>query len=350
MEFDSTKIKDLEYLSGGTFGSVYRYHDDALKFYRETVKTPYGDIVKNPCLKFSKRKLERLMKLNSSIHNTHLITDFIYEDNIFSGVVYPYHNGDILSNISFTPNAKKEVCMKLVSNAEELTNYNIYPLDYKLNNIMYTDSEKVEIIDLDDTFTHVRYGFSPILLINSINSLKRTISYFLDKKCFHSDQQFDRYLIRNHFDRKLYQHPLSYNYLKEYIESYNSEFYFIFINSDDISLFDYSIFNTLATTYNIKLILNFCNNETSSMISEKLVDCNKRGLPIFDFILNNNENDVENNIITFLDNYKTTKFFYFDSSHYFPIFDKNQLLNSPYSDIFDNGNLDEVKKQLIKKK
>ena len=86
------------------------------------------------------------------------------------------------------------------------------------------------------------------------------------------------------------------------------------------------------------------------MISEKLVDCNKRGLPIFDFILNNNENDIENNIITFLDNYKTTKFFYFDSSHYFPVFDKNQLLNSPYSDIFDNGNLDEVKKQLIKKK
>ena len=350
MEFYSNKMTELEYLSSGTFGSVYRYHNDVLKFYREMIKTPYGYIVENPCLKFPKRKLERLIKLNHSVKNTHLITDLIYKDNLFSGVVYPYHNGDVLSNISFTPNVKKEICLKLINNAEELTHYNIYPLDYKLNNIMYTDSEKVEIIDLDDPLTHVKYSLSPLLLRDSVYSLKATISYFLDKKHFQDNRQFDIYLTNHSFDKRLYQHPFSYQYLREYIQSYNAKCFFLFINSDDIDLFTHSIFYHLFQMYDIKLILSFCNDEICpSIILEKLQDCNKKKLPIFDFILNNNVKDIENNVLSFLENYETIDFFYFDSCNYFASFKKNQLLNSLYSDLFDNYDLNEVKSYIKKK-
>lgn len=42
--------------------------------------------------------------------------------------------------------------LKLVRNSQELTRFRIYPLDLKLDNIMYVDGQ-VKIIDLDDLYT-----------------------------------------------------------------------------------------------------------------------------------------------------------------------------------------------------
>lgn len=317
MNIDSKDINNLEYIGSGTFGSVYKNDQNALKIYHDMIKIEFGEAVKNPCLRYKSKKLNTLLKLNNEIRNTNLISDIIYVDNIFSGVVYPYHEGNTLSSITFTPSEKKEICIKLVNNACELTNNYIYPLDYKLNNIIYTNSGEVKIIDLDDELTYVRHGFNPILLELSIYSLKKTISYFLDKNHFYRNTKYDKYLSNNYFGKNFYKNHFSYEYLEKYIKSYNNECNFVFINSDDLLLFNkyLKIYDFSKT----KIVINF-HNANDLVIYNTLIDCKKRGITIYDFILSSDKVPVKKSIDLYLENYNVESYFYVDSNSYKSLF------------------------------
>ena len=72
---------------------------------------------------------------------------------------------------------KRDLSLQMIKNAKELTQNFIYPLDYKLNNMMYVNGE-VKFIDLDDRLTKVRYGPDYLANRRSISDLGETVEAF----------------------------------------------------------------------------------------------------------------------------------------------------------------------------
>ena len=69
-------------------------------------------------------------------------------------------NYDFLKDSSYK--LKADLSRQFVRNSKELIRHNIYPLDYKLNNLMCENGE-LRIIDLDDFHTKVCRIPNPIL-------------------------------------------------------------------------------------------------------------------------------------------------------------------------------------------
>ena len=59
----------------------------------------------------------------------------------------------------------------------KLTDQKIYPLDYKLNNVIYTSQGQVKIIDLDDQLTKVTLIKNPYYFYKSTRRLFRPRYY-----------------------------------------------------------------------------------------------------------------------------------------------------------------------------
>ena len=135
--------------------------------------------MKNPSLRFNKEKLSRLKRRNNKIEKTDLIKDIVYDGNKYVGVVYPYYEGTTLDKcLDYPLQLKIDMSREIVNRARELVKNKIYPLDYKLNNIIYTD-ERVQLIDLDDCCTKVKLISSNRLLKKSNLILDETIKTFL---------------------------------------------------------------------------------------------------------------------------------------------------------------------------
>ena len=169
-------LKDLEKIGDGKFGIAYKKDDNTVyKIYHEKIEDVMGIKQDNPALEYKRRKMNKLIKVNNKLKYTKTINDIIMINGAFYGVVMPYFGNTTVStmiNKSFKITA--DIARQLIRNNKELINNNIYPFDYKSNNLMYVDRE-VKIIDLDDILTHVTSVPNPLFKKRTDISINDTI-------------------------------------------------------------------------------------------------------------------------------------------------------------------------------
>ena len=199
INIDNDEIKQLELLGFGSFGRVYKKDDDTVyKIYNDLVREDFSKYSPNPCLKHNKTKYMILDSLKDKLEYTDLYKDFIYMNDKFAGIALKYYDGKTLNDLLDEPfELKMNISRQLVRNSEELSFYNIYPLDCKLNNVMYCNGE-VKIIDLDDTLTKVsvlpNYFYRMIAIYSIIETLK---IFFREYRYSNLDIYFSKYLKKD---------------------------------------------------------------------------------------------------------------------------------------------------------
>ena len=210
----SDEIIKMDKIGSGTFGSVYLKDNQVLKVYHEKIKT-YNIVsgsynaIPNPCLKYNKIKYQYLK------NKTDLVSDILYIDGIFSGIVMPYYKGKTFKEYMNNPIEEKiNMSNKLLLSSKKLTNNYIYPLDYKENNIIFSDN-KVQIIDLDDKLTKI---LNPIYKSKSIKVLDGSIKRFI------GDIDYNIYVnnkenIQNYITKKERKINTSYNEIEDYLNN-----------------------------------------------------------------------------------------------------------------------------------
>ena len=229
----------LERVGVGNFGTIYKNGDKVYKIYHEKVRTEYDTFRPNPSLKLDKAKINKYLKLDKKLLYTDLIKDIIYIDGKFSGVVLPYYNGETLCKTLELPVEEKiETAHQLVRNSKELTDNKIYPLDYKLNNIMLVDGNP-KFIDLDDAFTFFQTFSFPTKTKEVVKNLDKTIkTYFNDTNYYPFNKKIIKLLAHNPTPNTNYEE------LSKYIESKSKRHNYIFIDSN------------IDTTVNMRLLKN----------------------------------------------------------------------------------------------
>ena len=178
------ELEKLEKIDSGNFAQIYRFGNLVYKIYKPECKArnPFDKVtIDNPELKHKTLKLfkmKRLLKLDEQIKHTSLIKDIIYIDDSFAGVVYPYYEGESLNSLDIPFEERINLSHKIIQNAKELTDHNIYPTDYAKRNIILVN-EEIQLIDLDDVLTKVHLFKNKHLLHKSVTSLDRLIQSFL---------------------------------------------------------------------------------------------------------------------------------------------------------------------------
>lgn len=217
----------LDCIGAGNFGTIYKNGDFVYKVYKEMVKTEYGFLCKNPSLKLDKIRINRMMRLDRKLKYTDLVKDILFIDGKFGGVVLPYYEGETLvkTKDDFIKD-KFDFAYQLVRNSEELTDNNIYPNDYKLNNIMVVGGD-IKLIDLDDYFTlvcRIPYSFRKK---DVVLALDETIKAYFGENCFYP---FAKDVV------KLLGKDLTSNYtyqdVTHYIDDKKKKYNYVFINEE----------------------------------------------------------------------------------------------------------------------
>ena len=234
MELTSKEFNKLTYIASGTFGSVYHDNNMAYKKYHKYIKEKHDfgyNLTYNPCLKQSIIRL-KLMKYRSSklIYNPFL-TDILYIDKKFSGVCYHFHLGKTLNELkNLTYIDYCDIANQIIRNALELTEHNIYPLDYKQNNIIYTTKGIVKIIDLDDKLTKYTLIKNQLLLNKSIKILNKTLVYFLNANY----EKIPKDTLKKFTNYNASLNNNSYEKIKKYVDERKKIKNFLFLNQDNI--------------------------------------------------------------------------------------------------------------------
>lgn len=188
VNIDERQLRDLSKISSGNFGNIYRAGDNVFKVYEPKIKTTVGTLDNNPMLRDSYKvisRLQKLIELNKKVKKTDLITDLLYVDGKFRGVVLPYYDGLELTKVMDKPLKDKiEYSRKLLENARELSKHHIYPTDYKLINLLLVGNQ-IKIIDLDDIFTKVGIRYAPMYHKECIYGLYETIAALLNENRYH---------------------------------------------------------------------------------------------------------------------------------------------------------------------
>ena len=174
-------LKNYRYLNSGTFGDVYQVNDSTVfKIYKKLILSGEDIYLINPQFYHKESYYRRIINKGKKLKYSDLITDIVYLNGRFGGVALPYYNGGMMlqyKKSSFED--KYRLALELYRNAYELANNHIYPVDYKLSNIMINDGH-VKIIDLDDYFT--KYTLFPNIshLKESVSLLSQTYVDFFD--------------------------------------------------------------------------------------------------------------------------------------------------------------------------
>lgn len=222
----SKDLLDLERVGAGNFGTVYKSGDKAYKIYHQMIRNDEDVLCPNPSLKLDKKRIYKYMKLDKKLLYTDLIKDIIYIDGKFGGIVLPYYDGEtLLKTIDLPIEEKIETAYQIVRNSKELTDNNIYPFDYKLNNIMIVDGN-VKFIDLDDIFTFFSKVASPFKTKEVVKDLDKTIKkYFNDTNYYPFDKKLVKLLSCNRTPNTTYKE------LSQYIKEKSKRYNYIFIDS-----------------------------------------------------------------------------------------------------------------------
>lgn len=235
MELTEEYIKNLEFVGAGNFGTLYRNGNVIYKLYKEEVKGPYYNYHDNPSLDrtfYNKYRLNKLKSLSGKIKNCNLITDFIYIDGKFRGVISNYVEGDILKDKQDKLDVREKtiISKKLIKCVSDLHKNNIYPLDIHLGNILVDDNLGVNVIDLDDCLTKVRLIGNPMIVRWSNLKLRDTIySLFRDFSCYsrHEDRM-SKYIKKNNLSK----FSCTFNGMNKYLAYKNIPLKYIFISRD----------------------------------------------------------------------------------------------------------------------
>ena len=235
MELTEEYIKNLEFVGAGNFGTLYRNGNVIYKLYKEEVKGPYYNYHDNPSLNrtfYNKYRLNKLKSLSGKIKNCNLITDFIYIDGKFRGVISNYVEGDILKDKQDKLDVREKtiISKKLIKCVSDLHKNNIYPLDIHLGNVLVDDNLDVNVIDLDDSLTKVRLIGNPMIVRWSNLKLRDTIySLFRDFSCYsrHEDRM-SKYIKKNNLSK----FSCTFNGMNKYLAYKNIPLKYIFISRD----------------------------------------------------------------------------------------------------------------------
>lgn len=325
MQFlDEREIFDLQFVGKGSYGSTYLMGNTIIKKYHKLYSSSFDDLYSNKVklvVKYKRKKIILLLVRNQFIHNTNLINDVVFIKNKFSGVSYPYIDGDILDNYCKENILKKcNMSYQLVRNAKELTDFYIYPLDYKLNNILYDKSGNIQIIDLDDDYTKVTLMSNPIYLYFSLYSLRRTVINFLENDDVYnyfdyyanSDLNLSRYQLASEFRGK---RIFSYYDIVDYINSRCQTINLTFVdccNIDSSFNIDFSLLRHIQefTFSKIVLCIDSEKIKTGDVIKYKSILVNvfrDNELDVYD-ILTCNDQGVISSVDSYLKRHNIGKF------------------------------------------
>lgn len=294
MELNKSYIKNLELIGSGCFGKVYKDRNVVYKLYRESFDNYEGEYKKNPALSQSilnKYKLNKLIKLNSEIKGSNLITDLIYINGNFVGVKSKFIDGDALSNIkdnlSFC--SKIKISKDIIKNIQELYYYNIFPIDIHLSNIILDKGENIKLIDLDDPLTKVRIIKNLIITKSCLLHVKQSLYELFGYYDFYGASFFDKYITKT----RIPNFSSSFSGLKKFLEyksiPINISFTGINNNYNDIE----RLFNS-----NIKNVFVY-NEEEFSLAKIFIKNYYDKGIA-FDNIINYSNKEM------FLNNYNVS--------------------------------------------
>ena len=265
-------IKNFELIGQGAFGKIYKCGDKVYKLYRETVKTTYGSLTKNPSLKYKVGRLNRLISLNDKLEHNDLIEDLVFVNGKFKGVIMPYYEGTLLSQTMDMPLEEKiPLAYQIVRNSKELTKHFIYPLDYKLNNMILVGDD-VKFLDLDDYHTKVDLFLNPVHKNSCLKGLDETIkTYFYESKTFPLPREIQEKMLR-----KLEPLNSEYEDIEHYIRKKSERHNYIFI--DDMVDLNYNLELLRNNTYRKIYIYKHENIEETVKILLSL------GIPLYDLV------------------------------------------------------------------
>ena len=274
LSINNEDLKKMDKLGSGTFGVVYRYDDSlALKVYNPQVKTMFGSLKDNPQLKRRKRAL-KIKRIDKKIEYSDLVKDLLYIDGVYSGIVIPYYNGTTLNHMMNAPlELKIDVSNQLVRNFKELTDHNIYPMDIKLNNIMYVDGE-VKLIDLDDFYT--KY------FLFNIRAYERDCILGLDEtiKTYFGEYRNVDYInwLGYYVTRIRPEDEYDYHGINKYIDEKNIDYKYLFIDIDS----DIEVIKSIISSSDYRVILLYdFNNDQYADFFKKL---EKNRIYVYDMI------------------------------------------------------------------
>ena len=242
-------IDNLERLGAGAFGSVYKLNDQfAIKVYHPKVRDSFGPPITNPMLRKKKRAM-RIRTIGKELEYTDLIKELLFIDGEYAGVVIPYYDGSILSEMMSSPfSLKMDISHKLIRNCGELTDHHIYPMDFKLNNMMYVNGE-VKLIDLDDTFTKYLLFTSKFHEMDCIGGLDESI------KTFFGEYMYSYYndLLAFYLTRERPDSGCSYEDILDYLSSKEKPEDFLFVDTSS----DIETIKELIRNKRYKIVLLF---------------------------------------------------------------------------------------------
>lgn len=344
MNFNNEKeIRKEKYLGGGTFGSVYQYGDCAIKLYHDLVKTDIGEFVQNPCLK-RKKKLKLLLQKNEEVSRSNLISDLLFINGELKGVCYPFYEGDTLDSMfaSTTFEQKQDISHQLIDNTKELNHHFIYPLDSKLDNILY-DGKTIKIIDLDDVLTKVTYGWNLIYLKKSLESLRRTLVNIFCGDQYIFGNNFLNLLESYHNQKDFLDNSfISYQTLNQFISNRSIDKKLIFINLNSLSELDIEKLKRIIVFTDSKIVLMFSHNKSYLLKNDldsyinTIKNFQQLGIPIYDVIFQKKNDLKDKKIIECLNNYNTTGYYIFDGENIFEQFKGHHSLENSELDFCIN--------------
>ena len=310
MNMTDQDFKHLTYISSGTFGSVFHNGKIAFKKYHPEIKAHFEfeyKIIKNPCLRPHPIKFRLMKYYNRHLKYTNLSCEPLYINQKFSGICYPYYDGDVLynlKNISFIE--KEDIVKQLLRNAKELTNHHIYPLDYKLDNIIYTKQGEIKIIDLDDPLTKYKLVRHPHLYQKSMVTLKDTVVHFLNLNREYHCHSLAPFL--NHTQQiDSLCNGKTYRQLYNYLEIHSSKNNFLIIPPEQNVLQVISDIKRLMQQLEIKIIILESNTIPLETFQSFILLLIQEGIEVYD-ILPSTPNDV----INYIKDYNVSKTFIID--------------------------------------
>lgn len=289
-------LKELEYIGSGTFGKVYKDDDKKLKIFHDEIKIDGGWFCKNPALKHNKIKNWLLIRRNKKILHTDLITDTIHINGMFKGTITKFQSGITLvkahNELDF--NQKLNAAHELITNVSELIQNNIYPLDLKLNNIVYDEDEeignKVRLIDLDDSLTRVTLLPSYRLQKKCLHGLKSTVINFFTNQTYEClttniTERLGAYKLR-----RKYKDMKSFESIYDFLNQLEHQKKFLFIKDDNNmdELINKLLHSPYLDGFDIVLLLS---KVSTKYINELLDKFESNGLCIFD-VFENTDDDI----------------------------------------------------------
>lgn len=303
ISIEKWEFSELKNLGTGTFGTVYEKDGLAIKRYHSVIKGNFDQLVSNPCLRFYRKRINRLLHKSNNIKYTDLIHDKLYINGFFQGVCYKLQDGYSLDKVKSitTFKEKKIICEQWVRNAKELIDNQIYHYDFKPNNAKYTSNKEVKILDTDDCFTKITLFPNPFLKRKSMFSLKRALMIFLDEDThYYVDNDILKLLTNYHEGHYFYNKKYTtYNELYNYIEKRFTPLTFCFLLDHQINDVTITYLKKILSHTDLKIVIYFDNGYLDKdYYINSIIKLKENDIPIFDVIIKKyTHNDLLNEYI-----------------------------------------------------